>query len=235
MDIVPHQVGTLVEWDAVKSTLYTGDVLLCQTHGAFGMAEEIVTDAPYTHVCVFVRFEADTQGLYVLESAISKKYPDAFTGKTDGPKLIEADLYIHTYLTKESGVLTYRCLRYVYTGKHITMGFRQVVQMYYFLYANCRKEVKYERSLMDLPNSLYRFRANFASDPSSEFCSELVASVWVILGVYIKRVSDKIIPRDFSQVYEDVFDVKHNTGPSKVYLTRECTLTLGYSHKQRKK
>ena len=225
MDIAPRQVGSLVHWEKLKETIETGDILLCQTDGAFGIVEEVATNAPYTHICVFIRW-VDTKRLMVLESAIDKKYKDAYNDKTDGPKLIDANYYIHTYLTQEKGVITYRGLRKYWGSKPLPITAPVQQKLYYLFIQLTDVRVTYERRITDLPNSFLRYRDNSYSDPEFEFCSETVASVWVVLGVYIKRVADKLIPKNFSEQYEDVFDRVHNVRENKVFLTNEVTIIM---------
>lgn len=224
MEIVPAQVGPLVKWQDLRDTIETGDILLCQSYSAFGMVERVATYASYTHICVFLRF-VDTNTLIVLESAMDTNYRDMYTGKTDGPKMIEANKYVETFFQNDSGVLTYRGLRSCKTNKavHLTAHVRWT--LYCFLVQITAQDVLYERHILDLVNAWYRVTRSDRSDPDYEFCSETVASIWLIMGVHINRVADKFVPLDFAERYENIFDPRYNVGEQSVYLSREVTIT----------
>ncbi len=221
MNILPRRIGPLVDWSRLRTTVQTGDIILCQTRNVKGFLQELATDAPYTHSAVFVRF---TNGrLMILESATDKDYQDVFTKKTDGPKLLDADFYIHKYLSDGDGVVTYRSLRYS-DGGAIMVTIRQKTKMYTFISHVIDPSIRYERQLLDIPNALLRFRVRDHSDPSSMFCSELVAGFLIAMGVPMIRQADKIIPRDFGTGFEDCFDRRYNKGPDKAILGVEMTI-----------
>jgi len=109
LEFVPHEIGEEIEWKDLKPFVSTGDILLCQnTKSDFGKIEELATGAPYTHIAMFVWME---KTLVVFESAWDKDYPDFETGKTDGPKMVEADYYIAMSIKADTTILTYRPLR----------------------------------------------------------------------------------------------------------------------------
>jgi len=232
--LLSHKVGKTIKWNKLKQRVQTGDILLCQTQSAFGLLEQVVTQASYTHICVFIRF-TDTNNLVILESAMSRHFKDKYSGKTDGPKMIDADEYMRTYFEWENGVLTYRALRTYRDNLPLELSEHRILQLYCFMARVTSIDVVYERVLTDLLNSYVHYRDMGSSDPDFEFCSETVASVWVIMGVYINQVADKLVPKNFSEKYENVFDVKHNVGKSQVYLTKEVTIELYGGKKEKKK
>ena len=221
MDIVPHQIGPLVDWSRLRPTVQTGDIMLCQTRNTYGFLQELATDAPYTHSAVFVRF---TNGrLLVFESAMDKEYKDVFTEKTDGPKLLDADFYMHKYLGDDKGVVTYRSIRRV-NGDPFLVTKRQKHNMYTFISHTTDPSVRYERQILDIANAFLRLRARGHSDPSSIFCSELVAGFLIAMGMPMSRAADKIIPRDFGTGFEDCYNRRYKKGPDKVVLGTEVTI-----------
>jgi len=48
----------------------------------------------------------------------------------------------------------------------------------------------------------------------------------VIFKIEMSRPSDKMIPKDFSQAYEDIFNRSLNRGDNAVYLGKELTIVL---------
>jgi len=218
------RVGSNVEWRTLRETICSGDILLCQTYGFFGILEQIPTDSPYTHVAMFLR--CTNNRLYILESAIDKSYKDVITEKTDGPKLVDADKYISHYLGTNSGMLTYRPLRMRGTNRPFSFSEKQKKNIINEIAFLIQPSVKYERKIGDLANAFFRIYNLEISDPNYFFCSELVSTMYMHFGIYLRRPSDKFIPRDFCQKQEDLFSVSMNKGKKSVYLGTEVTIVL---------
>jgi hypothetical protein len=222
-------VGELVNWDDLKKSIATGDILLCQTVGLFGAIEQLVTAAPYTHVAVFIRGKNDD--LMILESSRTDRdsgYKDMVTGKTDGPKVIDAEFYIHDYIKNDMGVLTYRPLRMMYSNKPIKITVEREKRLNRLIEVILKKDVPYERNPLDLVNSYFHFYGMDHTDPTSMFCSETVSTVLEILDVPLVVKPDKTTPCDFSQKDENIIDRDKNVhkGINAVELGPETTIVI---------
>ena len=227
--LMTSPVGELKNWDDLKKSIATGDILLCQTVGLFGAIEQLATSAPYTHVAMFIR--GKNGDLMILESSRTDRnsgYKDMVTGKTDGPKVIEAEFYIHNYIENDMGVLTYRPLRMMCTNEPIEITDEREKRLNDLFDAILKKDIRYERNLLDLANSLFHVYAMDHTDPTSMFCSETVSTVLAILDVPLMNVPDKTIPRDFSQNDENIIDKEKNEekGKDAVELGNEVTIVL---------
>jgi hypothetical protein len=229
MFLMTSPVGELVNWDDLKKSIATGDILLCQTVGLFGAIEQLATAAPYTHVAVFIR--GKNGDLVILESSRTDRdsgYKDMVTGKTDGPKVIDADFYIHNYIENDMGVLTYRPLRTMWLNEPIKITDERAERLNNLFDVVLKKNVPYERNPFDLANSLLHVYGMDHTDPTSMFCSETVSTVLVILDVPLVNVPDKTIPCDFAQEFENIIDKDKNArkGMNAVEFGNEITIVI---------
>lgn len=223
LDFAPHRIGQEIEWENLKPFVDTGDILLCQnTKSEFGKIEELATNAPYTHVAMFVWMK---ETLVVFESAWDKDYPDFETGKTDGPKMVEADYYISMSIEADATILTYRPLRskprdLPYEFTKFTYQRTQIIMQY-----ARKREVLYERDYPELLNALLRYESSDMSSLNYFFCSELVASMYIAMGLPMARSPMEYKPADFGTGWEDVFDIeKESLVPYVYYLGVEQTI-----------
>ena len=227
--LMTSPVGELVNWDDLKESIATGDILLCQTVGLFGAIEQLATSAPYTHVAMFIR--GKNGDLMILESSRTDKdsgYKDMLTGKTDGPKVMDAEFYIHNYIENDMGVLTYRPLRMMYSNEPIEITDEREKRLNDLFDVILKKDIRYEQNPLDLANSLFHVYGMDHTDPTSMFCSETVSTVLEMLDVPLVNVPDKTIPRDFSQKDENIIDKDKNEekGSDAVELGNEVTIVL---------
>jgi hypothetical protein len=230
MFLMTSPVGELVNWDDLKKSIATGDILLCQTVGLFGAIEQLATSAPYTHVAVFIR--GKNGDLMILESSRTDRdsgYRDMVTGKTDGPKVIDAEFYIRDYIGNDRGVLTYRPLRMMWSNEPIKITVERENRLNDLFDVILKKDIPYERNLLDLANALLHVYGMDHTDPTSMFCSETVSTVLKILDVPLLNLPDKTTPCDYSEGIDNIIDQDENKkkGMNAVKFGHEVTITNG--------
>lgn len=207
----------------------TWDILLFSGNAPFSVAEEFVTNSVFSHVATIYK-DPISKKCYNWESTMADETIDVLTGthKT-GPRLIEIWSSMFEYIDSGGNFIVYRKLFTPMNEKSGTGGprrgytkekYKEMVQ-----WMKMQSEKTYEEKLWELPAAYWKRKLYpRGPDPSSYFCSELVAETWKMAGIPLHRHSDLYCPQDFSQRDEALWDTSDK---AKGYsLSREYKLIL---------
>ena len=190
------QPRTLDKYNAIRSELDTGDIVLFSGTGFISRMIQIVTRSEFSHVGMVVRVE-EWDMLLLFESTTLSKIKHVETGKrTQGVQLVSLSERIKSY---KADKVMFRQLKGVVRSQEMRDTFRKF-----------RQEVKgrpYEKSKWELFCSAYDWiGGKNKKNLLSLFCSELVAEMFQRWGLLISdensltyTASNEITPANFAK------------------------------------
>jgi hypothetical protein len=177
-------------YDAARSRMQTGDVVLFSGKGGLSQAIKWFTDSGWSHVGMVFRLELDPPNDLVMlwESTSLSDLADYESGRpTKGVQLVVLSERVKRY---KGGIAI----------RHLSVTRTPAMKA---ALAELRQEFRgraYERGEMELIKAAYdgEFGEN-REDLSSLFCSELVAAAYGSMGLLpAKPAANEYTPRDFS-------------------------------------
>jgi hypothetical protein len=198
-----------INWETLRLTGKTGDILLFGGRSTFGLIEECLTDSPYSHVAMLFRHPT-TGRVYVAESSGLDELIDHFTGsRKSGPRLVDAREKIIGYGEKYGWGVAYRKL----SGREVERmraDTTRMLKLYEWFRTQSPKH--FERHKYELAESyIHHTIFNRGQDSCSWFCSEYVSAAWQQMGIPMLRRPDGFCPQDYMEDEEDLFKPTFHT------------------------
>lgn len=197
-----------VKYEDLKSTLKTGDIFLSSGNGAYAKLIKFATGDPMTHVGMIIVVQVPTklasgyilgpERPYLLQSTLgrSKDARNLLRGRiSSGVQLNKLD----DIVKHENGEIYIRHIKGV--DLKVTLPVKN--------YMEGIKNIPYEQNLIELINAATGM--NTKDDPSSMFCSELVAEMYYTLDVADRDDNDfsnNYLPGSFSEDAKNEFVFK---------------------------